>query len=234
MDATQLATVEQVLKDHGIRIKRVYLDHGNVMARFRGQRNAAAGARRRQGSEKRADERLRERDVVRVAAPSWLQVLACVPCARPRLAPAALYLLYQVDVNGAVAKLLNTYEQDFRRAFNGDDITIVDISQLTVDSDIPDGLRVLLPAGADLSKVRDSIRSFTLNSAARCGRRRRCGGDCVLTAQQVRERRDFGIQQNITTLRNRVNELGVSSRSCSGRAFDRNRGRNTRRADSAR
>ena len=29
-----------------------------------------------------------------------------------------LYLLYQVDVDGAVEQLLNTYEQDFRRALN--------------------------------------------------------------------------------------------------------------------
>ena len=34
--------------------------------------------------------------------------------------------------------------------------------------------------------------------------------DCVMTEQQVRERRDFAITSNITTLRNRVNELGVS------------------------
>ncbi len=34
--------------------------------------------------------------------------------------------------------------------------------------------------------------------------------DCVMTPQQVRERRDTAITANITTLRNRVNELGVS------------------------
>src|SRR5438045_9378896 len=32
----------------------------------------------------------------------------------------------------------------------------------------------------------------------------------VMTPAQIRERQDYAIQQNITTLRNRVNELGVS------------------------
>ena len=31
-----------------------------------------------------------------------------------------------------------------------------------------------------------------------------------MTPQQVRERRDFAITSNVTTLRNRVNTLGVS------------------------
>jgi preprotein translocase subunit SecD len=45
--------------------------------------------------------------------------------------------------------------------------------------------------------------------------------DCVLTPVQVRERRDFGISQNITTLRNRVNELGVSEPVVQRQGLDR-------------
>ncbi len=42
-----------------------------------------------------------------------------------------------------------------------------------------------------------------------------------MTAQQVRERRDFAITSNITTLRNRVNALGVSEPIVQRQGLDR-------------
>ena len=42
-----------------------------------------------------------------------------------------------------------------------------------------------------------------------------------LTPQQIKERQDYAIQQNITTLRNRVNELGVSEPIVQRQGLDR-------------
>jgi preprotein translocase subunit SecD len=122
-----------------------------------------------------------------------------------------LYLLYQVDVDGAVESLLNTYDQDFRRVLTSEKIAFTDISTLTVDADIPDGLRVLLPAGADRAAVRAALKKAQPDLACRDAVvAEGAAVDCVMTEQQVRERRNFAISSNITTLRNRVNELGVS------------------------
>jgi preprotein translocase subunit SecD len=155
-------------------------------------------------------------------APAWLQALGLRAMPLGLDLRGGLYLLYQVDVDGAVAQLLTTYEQDFRRVLNADKIDIVDISQLTVDSDIPDGLRVLLPANADLSKVRASINKAHPDLACRDATvANGAAVDCVLSAQQVRERRDFAITSNITTLRNRVNELGVSEPIVQRQGLDR-------------
>ena len=101
-------------------------------------------------------------------------------------------------------------------------IAFTDITTLTVDSDIPNGLRVLLPAGADRAAVRAAIKKAQPDLACRDAD---VGGgaavDCVMTAQQVRERRDFAITSNITTLRNRVNELGVSEPIVQRQGLDR-------------
>ena len=43
----------------------------------------------------------------------------------------------------------------------------------------------------------------------------------VMTGAQIRERQDYAIQQNITTLRNRVNELGVSEPIVQRQGIDR-------------
>jgi len=222
MDATQMAKVEQVLKDNGVAFKRIYLDDGNTMVRFADN-----------------ETQLHARDVVKndkngltkdyvnamsyaSRAPSWLQVLGLRAMPLGLDLRGGLYLLYQVDVNGAVAKLLNTYEQDIRRALNSEEITLTDISTLTVDSDIPNGLRILLPRGADTSKVRDAIKKPHPDLGCRDAVvAEGAAVDCVLTPQQVRERRDFGISQNITTLRNRVNELGVSEPVVQRQGIDR-------------
>ena len=42
-----------------------------------------------------------------------------------------------------------------------------------------------------------------------------------MTSAQIRERQDYAIQQNITTLRNRVNELGVSEPIVQRQGLDR-------------
>ena len=91
-------------------------------------------------------------------APRWIQALGLRAMPLGLDLRGGLYLLYQVDVDGAVEQLLNTYDQDFRRALSTEKIPFTDITSLTVDSDIPNGLRVLLPAGADLGAVRAALK----------------------------------------------------------------------------
>jgi preprotein translocase subunit SecD len=70
---------------------------------------------------------------------------------------------------------------------------------------------VLLPAGADRAKVRAAINKVQPDLECRDANvAEGTAVDCVMTAQQVRERQDFAITANVTTLRNRVNTLGVS------------------------
>jgi len=211
IDATQLASIEKTLKDAGVNYTSAEIDDDNVIVRFPDN-----------------DSQLRGRDVVKdektgltkdyvnammyaSRAPRWIQALGLRAMPLGLDLRGGLYLLYEVDVDGAVSQLLQTYDQDFRRALRTAAIPFTDISSLTVDSDIPNGLRVLLPDGADRAKVRDALKKVQPDLACRDGVT--AGGtavDCVMTAQQVRERRDFAITSNITTLRNRVNALGVS------------------------
>ena len=207
----QLATIEKVLKDNDVVYTAAAVEGGKVLVRF----------------DKDTDQ-LRARDVVKdekngltreyvnamqyaSRAPSWMQAVGLRAMPLGLDLRGGLYLLYQVDVDGAVAQLLQSYEQDFRRVLRDEEIPFTDFNTLTVGSEIPNGVRVVLPAGADLTNVRALLkktqpdvecRDAVVTGAAAV--------DCILTAQQVRERRDFAITSNITTLRNRVNALGVS------------------------
>ena len=172
IDAPQLASIETTLKQAGVTFTRVELDNGNVIVRFADN-----------------DAQLKGRDIVKdektglnktyvnammyaSRAPRWIQALGLRAMPLGLDLRGGLYLLYQVDVDGAVAKLLSTYDQDLRRALETEKIPFTDITSLQEDSDIPNGLRVLLPAGADLGAVRAAIKK----DAARSRLPRRRGG----------------------------------------------------------
>ncbi|HWN47959.1 MAG TPA: hypothetical protein VNM71_11400, partial [Steroidobacteraceae bacterium] len=222
IDAPQLASIETTLKQAGVAFTRVELDNGNVIVRFADN-----------------DAQLKGRDVVKdektglnktyvnammyaSRAPRWIQALGLRAMPLGLDLRGGLYLLFQVDVDGAVAKLLSTYDQDLRRALETEKIPFTDITSLQEDSDIPNGLRVLLPAGTDLGAVRAAIKKVQPDLGCRdAAVAQGAAVDCVMSKQQVRERRDFAITSNITTLRNRVNALGVSEPIVQRQGLDR-------------
>jgi preprotein translocase subunit SecD len=219
---TQLASIEQAFKTGGIHYKSIAVENGNALARFDTD-----------------TEQYRARDFVKdeknglakdyinamqyaSRAPTWMRKLGLKPMPLGLDLRGGLYLLYQVDVNGAVEQYLNTITQDFQRALKEASVAYTDINTIKVDSDVPDGVRVQLPAGADLGKVRSALNKS--HSELACRDANVSDGaavDCVMTAQQVRERRDFAITSNITTLRNRVNALGVSEPIVQRQGIDR-------------
>jgi preprotein translocase subunit SecD len=122
-----------------------------------------------------------------------------------------LSLLYQVDVNGAVDQLLDSYEQDFRRALTEKNINLTDASRVLGDDQAPRGVHVSFAPGTDVAAAREvmekTISDLTYSTDV-------AGGvpfvDASLTTTQVTERKRNAMQQVMVTLRNRVNELGVS------------------------
>jgi preprotein translocase subunit SecD len=122
-----------------------------------------------------------------------------------------LHLLYQVDVNGAVGQLLDSYEQDFRRGLAAQQLPFNEVTAISTEGGAVNGLRITLPATADAPATRDALRKIVADLNYEIGG----SGDFryvegSLSTAQVRQRQDDAIQQNIITLRNRVNELGVS------------------------
>jgi preprotein translocase subunit SecD len=220
--AVEVENIEKVLKDNGINYKAAELNDGKVLIRF-----------------DEDTDQLKARDVVKdpknglakdylnammyaSRAPRWMQAIGLRAMPLGLDLRGGLYLLYEVDVDGAVAQLLETYDQDFSRTLRAEGIPFTDITTLTEGSDIPNGLRVLLPAGADLDKVRAAIRKTQPDLECRdASVVSGAAVDCLMTPQQVRERRDFAITSNITTLRNRVNELGVSEPIVQRQGLDR-------------
>jgi preprotein translocase subunit SecD len=222
IDAPQLAVIEKTLKDAGLTYTSAGLEKGTVIVRFADNESQLRGRDIVKDEKTGLTKEYVNAMMYASRAPRWIQALGLRAMPLGLDLRGGLYLLYEVDVNGAVDQLLNTYDQDFRRALTTDKIPFTDISQLTVDADIPNGLRVMLPAGADHDAVRASLKKVQPDLTCRDAVVvQGAAVDCVMTPQQLRERRDFAITSNITTLRNRVNALGVSEPIVQRQGLDR-------------
>ena len=211
--------VVRLLADQGVAVSRSYEDQGRLMLHFDS-----------------VQQQLKARDAVNGSfgkdyatalsfasrAPDWLRGIGLRPMPLGLDLRGGLHLLYQVDVDGAVSQLLEVYEQDVRRALAGAGVSFVDVTPVAVDAAKPNGLRVLLPAGADAEPARAAVRKVLPDLVYSDTQ----GADgpalqMLLTDAQLLERQTYAIQQNLTTLRNRVNELGVSEPVVQRQGIDR-------------
>jgi preprotein translocase subunit SecD len=155
-------------------------------------------------------------------APEFLRAVGLKPMPLGLDLRGGLYLLYQVDTKGAVETLLSVYEQDFRRALREANLPIADVATFSEGSELANALRLRLPEGANGDATRELLaKRFTDLSFREANLAGGPAVDMILSDAQVRERQDYAIQQNITTLRNRVNELGVSEPVVQRQGLDR-------------
>ncbi|MEP7299685.1 MAG: protein translocase subunit SecD, partial [Burkholderiales bacterium] len=219
IDATGAKSVEDFLKAKQVTYERAFVDDGRLMLTF----GDVAG-------------QLKARDVVTEGlATTYVSALTSAPRA-PKLfrtiglrpmplgldLRGGLYLLYEVDVKGAVTQLLESYEQDFRRAMTSQKLPFADITPMAVGGEIVNTLRVSFPPAADVGAARSAlakvVTDMTYNVVDVGGSRY---VDASLTDAQLRKRQDDAISQNIVTLRNRINELGVSEPTVRRQGLDR-------------
>jgi preprotein translocase subunit SecD len=154
--------------------------------------------------------------------PGFLRKLGLRPMSLGLDLRGGLSLLYQVDINSAVTQLLDGYAQDARKALAAAKIPYKDVSQVASGSERPNAVRVILPPEADVEAARKALaQTFQDTQVSTESLSSGSAITAALTPAQIRQRQDYAIQQNITTLRNRVNELGVAEPSVTRQGLDR-------------
>jgi preprotein translocase subunit SecD len=212
--------METFLTQKNVRFDRSYIDKGRMMVRFANVPDQLA-------ARDTVNEQYKNDFITALSfaprTPAFLRSLGLRPMSLGLDLRGGLYLLYQVDVSAAVSQSLEGYAQDVRRALSSANIPFKDITTYSADSSgRPNALRVILMPEADLAAARNAlsqplqgltVSSGSLESASSI--------TAVMTPAQVKERQDYAIQQNIATLRNRVNELGVSEPIVQRQGIDR-------------
>jgi preprotein translocase subunit SecD len=138
------------------------------------------------------------------AVPEFLQSLNAGPMSLGLDLRGGVHVLMQVDMGAAISKALDRYQGDFRASLREQKVRYAGVAQdngqLSVrfkdEANFSQGLQVLNKNFRDVLDFEDDEEGFiiyaTLKETART------------------ELQSFAIQQNITTLRKRVNELGVA------------------------
>ncbi|WP_174849407.1 protein translocase subunit SecD [Yersinia artesiana] len=197
---TTLVQVRDVLEKDNIASKSIALENGAILARFRDP-----------------DVQLRAREALMAAmgdkyvialnlapaTPSWLAKLGAEPMKLGLDLRGGVHFLMEVDMDTALGKLqeqtMDTLRSDLREK-NIPYATVRKLDNYGVevrfrdDKTRDDAISYLSPRHRDL--VIGSNGSNTLKA--------------VMSDDRLREAREYAVQQNITILRNRVNQLGVA------------------------
>jgi preprotein translocase subunit SecD len=141
--------------------------------------------------------------------PEWMRNVGLNPLKLGLDLRGGVYLVYQVDVQGAVKQQLDHREQDFRASLRNARVPYQDVVV-----DYPQNrVRVLFRDADSFAKGKAAIqadsRSLKFTDTTVNGEP---ALELVLTPQEIKERQDYAVQQNIVILRNRLNspELAVS------------------------
>jgi len=116
-----------------------------------------------------------------------------------------VHFVYEVDVDAAVAQSLERLDRDSRSVLREKRIPY---SSVTSSTDV---VRVALRSPDDVAKAEEALRAA--NTGLTFTTVQSESGPVIemrLTPEEIKRRQDNAVQQNITTLRNRVDELGVS------------------------
>jgi preprotein translocase subunit SecD len=142
-------------------------------------------------------------------APAWARALGLKPMSLGLDLRGGIYLVYEVDVDGAVKQTLQRLERDYRMALREKSIQYLSVEGTA------GGVNVTLKDAAKADDARAALAAVDPNVTLSTGTDSN-GAPTIRTTlsdTQVKQRQDFAIQQNITALGNRVNALGVSEAS---------------------
>src|ERR1700689_5050153 len=140
MDDFARQTIEDLLRKQQIAIKRDYLDSGRLLLAFN---DVAAQLKARDTVDATLSDLDRSALSNATRAPAWMRALGLKAMPLGLDLRGGLYLLYQVDVNGAVTQLLASYQQGFRRGLAEAKLPFTDVSNFNSGAGpAPDGLRI--------------------------------------------------------------------------------------------
>ncbi|PLC05002.1 protein translocase subunit SecD [Variovorax sp. RO1] len=218
VDAATQTRVEEALKAAGLTPDLVTLDAGSLRARFT-----------------TTDDQLKARDVVQRAlvpdasdppytvalnllsrSPKWLTSLHAFPMYLGLDLRGGVDFLLQVDMKGAIDKKAESFASDLRTTFRDKNIRGTQVSRngQTVEVTFRDAASLETAKRLIVDQFPDLSTTDTQD-----------GTNWRLTAtikpEAARRLQDAALKQNITTLHNRINELGVAEPVIQQQGLDR-------------
>jgi preprotein translocase subunit SecD len=202
LDATIQGLVEARLGDGNIASKAIEIGEQRLLVRFNNTEDQLAAA-------DVVKEALGADYVVALnlapSTPGWLQAINALPMYLGLDLRGGVHFLMEVDMDAAIGKAVERYASDLRDVLREEKVRYISIRprkdalfiKFRSSEDRDTGADIIQSEYRDLQlKPVDDGKAFLL--------------EITLNENEVREIRKLALQQNITTLRNRINELGVA------------------------
>jgi preprotein translocase subunit SecD len=205
-DQILLNQVTEILEDRSVGVESVGLKDNNIIAKFNSFDDQLAG--------KAALQRvLLDRAVVALnlepSTPKWLRDIGGGPLKLGLDLSGGVHFLLEVDIDSALDNRLESLLNEYRKKFRDERINVEGsrksnkdlIFSFISDEDYNKALRIfsddnITSLGTPLYDLRpNSLRNLV---------------EIAYSQNAIKEIRDYAVGQNLMTLRNRVNELGVS------------------------
>ncbi|HGF7184816.1 TPA: protein translocase subunit SecD [Vibrio cholerae] len=202
VDMSTLDAVTDALNKAQLSQKSIALENGSILVRFND-----------------TDTQISARDIISEAlgkdkivalnlapsTPNWLESIGGAPMKLGLDLRGGVHFLMEVDMDAAMEKLVSQQEEAFRNDLRDEKIRYRAIRPLS------DAVEVTLRDAEQLAQTKllleSKHRDMTFTTSESDGR-------FVLVAKfteaRLQEIRNYAVEQNITILRNRVNELGVA------------------------
>lgn len=201
VDTALMARVETVLQQQGIKPAGLFLDGNSLKVRFNDP-----------------DTQIKARDIIQqalgdtyiialnllAASPEWLSRLHANPMFLGLDLRGGVHFLLEVDMQAAVDKTMERYAGDIRRELKTAKIRYGAIKR-TGNTALEVQLRDQETLNAAADKLARSLPSLTFSSDDQLFRL-----SLALKPEEITRIQSDAVSQNITTLHNRVNELGVA------------------------
>jgi len=201
-DPALMSRIEQILSKGGFKPDGVFLDAQSVKARFAD-----------------TDTQIRAKDALQSAlgqdyvvalnllsnSPTWLTAIGALPMYLGLDLRGGVHFLLQVDMRAALGKNLESLASDIRRNLRDKRIQYSGVTRKGQTLEVR--FRNAEARDRAIAELAGKMPDLILKGEEADGRYR-----IVATLKPAAQRRtqEFALQQNITTLRNRVNELGVA------------------------
>ncbi|MBP4042594.1 MULTISPECIES: protein translocase subunit SecD [Aeromonas] len=197
-----LDQVKETLEATGIPVKHAAFEHGFILIRFNN-----------------TEDQLKARDIVAnklgdnfitalnlaPSTPAWLEAIGAAPLKLGLDLRGGVHFLMEVDMAEALTKQQEQMVQDFRSELRTQKIRYSGVRR------VGDQVQVVFRDEADQAKAISYLRrqnpDLTFTGEQK-------GDDFILLAAlseaKIKEVKKYALEQNITIIRNRVNELGVA------------------------
>lgn len=203
VDMSTLDAVTTALDKEQLSHKSIALENGSILVRFND-----------------TDTQISARDVISEAlgkdtivalnlapsTPDWLEAIGASPLKLGLDLRGGVHFLMEVDMDAAMEKLVGQQEEAFRS-----ELREAKIRYRAIRPSVKEAVEVLLRNEEQLAEAKAMLEKNHPDMLfVESDSNGRYALTATFTEQRLQEIRNYAVEQNITILRNRVNELGVA------------------------